>query len=201
MNIDLLETQGIIESSKEQVYLQGKSHTGNRAKPRRGQVFNCLLGVGVGSEFQKRRPCVVLSNTVNNINSSVIVIAPITHTQKDYPVFVPINEKRDPNGTVILSGFADMSNIRAISSYRLAGFVCELDRDEMNLIDAAAARHLDLMRHYNAIVKVSEDREKYITALTDVLSKLRDITGTGSNDELLDAVKKLISGPGLSTPD
>ena len=46
-----------------------------------------------------------------------------------------------------------------------------------------------------------EDREKYITALTDVLSKLRDITGTGSNDELLDAVKKLISGPGLSTPD
>ena len=46
-----------------------------------------------------------------------------------------------------------------------------------------------------------EDREKYITALTDVLSKLRDITGTGSNDELLDAVKKLISGPDLSTPD
>ena len=36
----------------------------------------------------------------------------------------------------------------------------------------------------------AEDREKYIIALSDVLSKLRDITGTRSNGELLDAVKK-----------
>jgi len=193
MNIDLHETQAIIDSSKEQIYLQGKTHTGKRAKPRRGQVFNCLLGVGVGSEFQKRRPCVVLSSTVSNINTSVIVVAPITHTQKNYPVFVPISDKHDQNGAVILSGFVDLSNIRAISSYRLAGLICDLDSNEMKLIDAAIARHLDLMHHYNTLAKAYEDRENYIDTLSNVLSKLRDITGTENNMELVEAVERLSS--------
>ena len=199
MNIDLLETQSIIESTKEQVYLQGKTHTGNHAKPRRGQVFNCLLGVGVGSEFQKRRPCVVLSNTVNNINSSIIIVAPITHTNKSYPVFVPVSEKRDQSGSVVLGGFVDISNMRAISSYRLAGLIYELDDGEMKLIDAAAARHLDLMQHYNAIVNASKDREKYVAVLLDILSKLRSITGVGNNEELIITVRTLVSCADMNT--
>jgi mRNA interferase MazF len=196
MNIDLYETQNIIDATKEQVYLQGKTHTGTHAKPRRGQVFNCYLGVGVGSEFQKRRPCVVLSNTVSNINTSVVVVAPITHTQKDYPMFVPIAEKRDTNGTVILTGYADLSGVRAISSYRLAGLICELDGGEMKQIDAAAARHLDLMRHYNTLLKASEDKGKHIDALNGALEKLRNITGTGNNQELVEAVERLTACEG-----
>jgi mRNA interferase MazF len=196
VNIDLNETQTIIDAAKEQVYLQGKTHEGNRAKPRRGQVFHCHLGVGVGSEFQKRRPCVILSNTVSNINTSVVVVAPITHTQKSYPVFVPIAEKYGADGAVILSGCADLCNIRAISSYRLAGLICELDNEEMKRIDAAAARHLDLMRHYNAVVKAKEDREKHVDALAGILSKLRAMTGADSNQTLIEAVEKLIAENG-----
>ena len=194
MNIDLYETQNIIDSAKEQVFLQGKTHTGNRAKPRRGQVFNCHLGIGVGSEFQKRRPCVVLSNTVSNINTSVIVVAPITHTRKNYPIFVSITDKHDKNNAVILSGFADLSNVRAISSYRLDGLICELDNEEIKQIDAAMARHLDLMHHYNTLMKAAEDKEKHIDILNDVLRKLRDITNTGNNQELVSAVEQLIDG-------
>ena len=194
MNVNLHETQNIIDSTKEQIYLQGKTHTGNHAKPRRGQVFNCHLGVGVGSEFQKRRPCVVLSNTVSNINTSVIVVAPITHTQKSYPVFVQITEKHDANGTIILAGCTDLSSIRAISSYRLAGFICELDSSEMKKIDAALAQHLDLMRHYNTLLKSAEDKKKHVDALNNVLRKLRDMTNSESNQELIEAVERLIIG-------
>ena len=194
MDIDLKETQDIIESTKEQIFLQGKTHTSNRAKPRRGQVFHCLLGVGVGSEFQKKRPCVVISNSVSNINASVIVVAPITHTKKGYPVFVPINDKHDNNGTVILSGYADVSNIRAVSSFRLAGYICDLDSEELKAIDTAAARHLDLMRHYNSVVNILENREKYIETLSDVLSNLRELTGTEDNKELVAKVEMLIIG-------
>jgi mRNA interferase MazF len=193
MNIDLQETQNIIDATKEQIYLQGKTHGDNRAKPRRGQVFNCHLGVGVGSEFQKRRPCVVLSNTVSNINTSMVVVAPITHTQRNYPVFVPITDKLDASGTVILGGYADLSAIRSISSYRLAGFICELNNDEMRMIDAATAGHLDLMRHYNALIKAGEDREKYIAMLVSILSKLRNMTGTETNQGLIGAVERLIN--------
>jgi mRNA interferase MazF len=191
VDIDLQETQNIIDSAKEQVYLQGKTHTGNRAKPRRGQVFNCHLGVGVGSEFQKRRPCVVLSSTANNINNSVIVVAPITHTQKNYPVYVPIADKYDTSGTVVLSGYADLSNVRAISSYRLDGRICELTSEEIKLIDAAIARHMDIMKYYNTLVKAAEDREKYIERLLGTLDELRDITSVENDQELVVAVKRL----------
>ena len=193
MNIDLHETQNIIDSTKEQIYLQGKTHIGNRAKPRRRQVFNCLLGVGVGSEFQKRRPCVVLSNTINNINAPIIVIVPITHTQKSYPVFVPINDKYDQNGNLVLSGYADVSNIRAVSSYRLAGLVCELDNSEMKLIDAAVACHLDIMKHYNTIIKTLDDKEKHVKKLSDILDNLQGVVGANNYTELIEYVENMIS--------
>jgi mRNA interferase MazF len=175
MDIDLHETQNIIDAAKEQVYLQGKTHMGNRAKPRRGQVFSCHLGVGVGSEFQKRRPCVVLSNEINNINSAVIIVAPITHTQKNIPICVPIADKFGADGSVILDGCANLAGLRAVSSYRLVGFVCVLDNDEMKRIDVAIAKHLGIVRHYNTLLKVVEDDKRHIVALNNVLGELRVI--------------------------
>ena len=85
------------------------------------------------------------------------------------------------------------SIVRAVSSYRLAGFICELESGEIKQIDAAMARHLDLMHHYNTLVKAIEDKEKHVDTLNDVLGKLRDITGTGSNQDLIDAVEHLVS--------
>jgi hypothetical protein len=46
--------------------------------------------------------------------------------------------------------------LRAVSSYRLAGFICELNNDEMKRIDAAIAKHLDIIHHYNTLLKVIE---------------------------------------------
>ena len=106
----------------------------------------------------------MLSNTVSNINTSIVVIAPITHTQRDYPVFVPIKEKKDATkkdatGNIILTGCADISAICAISSYRLAGLVCDLSSEGLKQIDAAIACHLDLMHNYNTVLKVAEDKK------------------------------------------
>jgi mRNA interferase MazF len=192
MNIDLQETQNIIDATKEQIFLQGKTHMGGYAKPRRGQVFHCHLGVGVGSEFQKRRPCVILSNAINNMNSTVVIVAPITHTQKNIPVCVPITEKCDANGLVILDGCANLSGLRAVSSYRLAGLICELDKTEMKQIDAAIAKHLDIIHHYNTLLKIVEDNKKHSDILDSVLSNLRKITGTKNNIELTEVIQALV---------
>jgi mRNA interferase MazF len=192
MNIDLQETQNIVDSTKEQIFLQGKTHVGNHAKPRRGQVFHCHFGVGVGSEFQKKRPCVVLSNVINNMNNTVVVVAPITHTQKNIPVCVPIAGKRDTNGVIILDGCVNLSGLRAVSSYRLAGLICELDKDEVKHIDSAIAKHLDIIHHYNTLLNVIEDDKRHINALNSVLDDLRNMTGTKDNRQLLEAVKELI---------
>jgi len=190
MNIILYETQNIIDATKEQIYLQGKTHTGKRAKPRRGQVFNCHLGVGVGSEFQKKRPCIVISNTVNNINTSIVVVAPMTHTKRDYPAFIPVKHCNDA-GLLLLDGYADLSAIRAVSSYRLAGLICELTKENMKEIDIAIARHLDIMHHYNTITKVLDDKQVYIEKLIGVLTTLREIVNVETNDELINTVSIL----------
>jgi len=192
MNIDLQETQNIIDSTKEQIYLQGMTHTSNRAKPYRGQVFNCYLGVGVGSEFQKRRPCVVLSSNVNNVNSSIIIVAPITHTQKNLPICVPIVDKFSSDGSIILNGYANLSGLRSISSYRLAGMICELEKEEMNKIDAAIARHLDIMRHYSTLQSVIQDNKDHIERLNSVLERLREMMDVENNNDICAAIVNLI---------
>ena len=192
MNLDLHETQNIIDSTKEQIYLQAKTHTGNRAKPHRGQVFNCCLGVGVGSEFQKRRPCVILSNNINNINNSILIVAPITHTQKNLPICVPINDKYDVNGLLILNGYANLSGLRSVSSYRLAGLICDLENDEMKKIDAAIARQLDIMQHYNKLQSIIQDNNDHIERLNSILEKLREMTNTKNNNDLITSIENLI---------
>ena len=74
MVINTKDVQTILEWTKEQVYLQASSHSGKHAKPKRGQVFRCKFGVGVGSELQKIRPAVVISEHINNQNSEIIVV-------------------------------------------------------------------------------------------------------------------------------
>ena len=152
--------------------MQGKTHAGNRAKPRRGQVFSCHLGVGVGSEFKKRRSCVVLSNNVNNVNNSIVIVAPITHTEKDLPICVPIADKHGADGSLVLNGCANLSGMRSVSSYRFAGLICELKNEEMDKIDAAIARQLDIMRHYSTLQSVIQDNKDHIERLNSVLERL-----------------------------
>jgi mRNA interferase MazF len=193
VNVDLKETQIIIDAAKEQVYLQGKTHQGPHAKPKRGQVFNCHFGAGVGSEFQKLRPCIVLSNHANNMNSAVVVVAPITSTHKNLPVCVPIAAKLNANGEEILHGSVNLSGLRSVSSYRLAGRICELDNHEMKAIDAAIARHLDIMRYYNALENELADKKIHAKKLTATLSRLRQLTGADNNEELVVMVEKLLA--------
>jgi mRNA-degrading endonuclease toxin of MazEF toxin-antitoxin module len=125
------------------------------------------------------------------MNNTVVVVAPITHTQKNIPVCVPITAKHDESGIMILDGCVNLSGLRAVSSYRLVGLICELSKSEMKYIDAAIAKHLDIIHHYNTLLNVVEDNKKHIEVLNSVLDNLRSITGAKDNKALLEAVKEL----------
>lgn len=63
--------------------------------------------MGVGSEIQKNRPCVVIQNDIGYIRSSVITVIPISHTCKQHlNCFVQIAEKHDADNNIILNGAA-----------------------------------------------------------------------------------------------
>jgi len=192
MNIDTKDVQNILDWTKDQVFLHATSISGNHAKPKRGQVFRCKFGVGVGSELQKIRPAVVISEHINNQNSEIIIVAPITHTQKNLPSFVGITPKSDAAGSIILDGYVNVSALRSLSSYRLCGYICDLDKSEITAIDTALARHLDLIHHYAGIKRVLNDKEDHIDRLNTLLSTLRDITGVTDNKTLITKITTLI---------
>ncbi|HDK8090591.1 type II toxin-antitoxin system PemK/MazF family toxin [Mammaliicoccus sciuri] len=54
-----------------------------------------------GSEIKKRRPAIVISRDEYNLASNLVIVCPITSTDKDRPYFVPINNKNlKPNSKV-----------------------------------------------------------------------------------------------------
>jgi len=58
---------------------------------RQYEVVLVDLNPTVGSEIQKRRPCLIISP--NEMNYDNIIVAPMTSTKKDYPTRVKVEEK------------------------------------------------------------------------------------------------------------
>lgn len=72
--------------------------TAKRRYVKRGQVYECELGVGIGSEMQKERPCVIIQNDVGNHKSGNTIVAPMTHNNSRYPFLVPLTVQKDKDG-------------------------------------------------------------------------------------------------------
>lgn len=111
MNIDLEETQSMIEWLKTALYLNIIAKNKNQRILKRGQVYKCDLGYGIGSEMQKKRPVVIVQNDVGNKLSSNTIIIPLTHNNHKIPCSVSITPLADSTGIVILDGNANASNI------------------------------------------------------------------------------------------
>ncbi len=60
MNIDLTKIQQYLEWLKNKLYLNAIASSAKNRIVYRGQVYRCNLGIGIGSEECKERPCVVL---------------------------------------------------------------------------------------------------------------------------------------------
>ncbi|QDK79442.1 type II toxin-antitoxin system PemK/MazF family toxin [Spirosoma sp. KCTC 42546] len=59
---------------------------------KRGEVWLAALDPTIGSEIQKTRPVIVVSNDINNANNSVVSVIPITSNVTrilSFEVFIP----------------------------------------------------------------------------------------------------------------
>ena len=106
MQIELNKIQELLDWIKTKLYLHTKVEQANKRYVKRGQIYNCYFGIGVGNEIQKLRPCIILQNNIGNAKSGNIIVAPITHTYKDIPSIVKINTQYNDNGTILLDGYA-----------------------------------------------------------------------------------------------
>lgn len=77
-----------------------------------------------GSEVNKTRPCVVISPDEMNQFIKTVLIAPLTHTHKNYPSRVMCNVKGN-------SGSIMLDQIRSIDKLRIKDFLAKLSLKEI----------------------------------------------------------------------
>lgn len=197
MQIELNKIQDLLEWMKTKIYLNTKVEQANKRYVKRGQVYNCYFGIGVGNEIQKLRPSVVLQNNIGNAKSGNILVAPITHTYKEIPSIIKITTQYNTNGTILLDGYANISNILCVSKARLEDYITTLSKTEMEQIDVAIAVSLDLMNYYAKLKNNLEDKIKYIQKIKnernlaqDQVRELLMLSNSKDFEELKKFVKK-----------
>ncbi|AFZ07155.1 transcriptional modulator of MazE/toxin, MazF [Oscillatoria nigro-viridis PCC 7112] len=110
---------------------------------KRGEIYYANLSPAVGSEMDKRRPMLIVSNDANNRAANTVTILPITsNVTRIYPFEVLLNPEE--------SGLSKPSKVQAqqvrtISKQRInSDVVGSITEEIMQLVDAAIKLHLDL---------------------------------------------------------
>lgn len=191
MNIDLTKTQQYLDWIKEKLYLNAISASAKNRVICRGQVYRCKFGVGIGSEECKERPCVILQYNSANKSSPNTIVAPITHTTSKLPIVVPIADKTDSAGNVILDGNVLLGNVTCISKARLGNYIADLTNKEMDEVDKAISLSLDIYHHYQTLQNMYDDKLHYIEKLKATRTKLQ--TDLKSTQQQLASFQKLLN--------
>ena len=161
------KVQHILEWTKTKIYLDTNSDKAKNRIVRRGEVYKCNFGIGIGSEMQKERPCVIIQSDVGNINSSNVIVAPITHTEKPIPSMAHITTQKDNNGITILDGQVNLSNIQTVSKARLGNYITKLSKEDIINIDNSLYVSLGLMKNIKRYEEKIENLNKYIEKLKE----------------------------------
>lgn len=173
MNIDLAKTQLYPDWLKEKLYLNQLAPNAKKRLVYRGEVYRCKFGIGIGSEDCKERPCVILQCNPANTASPNTLVAPITHTQANLSVVVPIIPKQDSAGNIILDGNVLLGNITCISKARLGSLITKLTKAEMDAVDIAIAKSLGIHKHYQTLENICNDQLQLINKLKNNNQKLQ----------------------------
>jgi mRNA interferase MazF len=102
----------------------------------RGEIWWVEFDPSIGTEIQKRRPAVIVSNDSANRNISRVVVVPLTsNTEKKYPgeALVTVNSKE---------GKAMADQIMAADKTRLKNKIGDISKSDMKAIEAAIKTHL-----------------------------------------------------------
>lgn len=110
---------------------------------KRGEIYYANLSPAVGSEMDKRRPVLIVSNDANNRAADTVTILPITsNVTRVYPFEVFINPEYSglPKPSKVQA-----QQVRTISKQRIGGnAVGSLSQEVMQLVDTALKLHLKL---------------------------------------------------------
>jgi mRNA interferase MazF len=110
---------------------------------KRGEIYYANLSPAVGSEMDKRRPILIVSNDANNRAANTVTILPITsNVTRIYPFEVLLNPE---DSGLSKPSKVQAQQVRTISKQRInSDVVGSITEEIMELVDAAIKLHLDL---------------------------------------------------------
>jgi mRNA interferase MazF len=110
---------------------------------KRGEIYYANLSPTVGSESDKRRPVLVVSNDANNHAANTVTILPITfNVTRIYPFEVLLNQE---DSGLSKPSKVQAQQVRTISEQRITSeAVGSLSEEIMQLVNIALKLHLDV---------------------------------------------------------
>ncbi len=100
-------------------------------QPKRGEIYWVSLDPTIGSEVNKTRPALILSNNLANQHSQRVIVAPITSSiEKIYPFETKIKMPRGMNKVML-------DQIQGIDKIRLGPKILSISLEEMNEVEKA----------------------------------------------------------------
>ena len=110
---------------------------------KRGEIYFAALDPAMGSETQKTRPVVVVSNDPSNKVAPMVTVIPITSNDSrvfSFEVALPVQDTG-----LKLNGKAMAQQIRSLDKSRItSACIGNVSRLKMLALDAAIKRHLAL---------------------------------------------------------
>jgi mRNA interferase MazF len=104
--------------------------------PRRGEVYWVNLDPTIGTEINKTRPALIVSNDVGNQYSGRVIVAPITShgVERVYPFEVMISAGE---GGMVRPGKVLLDQIRTVDKRRLGDSLGHLEPTTMEAVNRA----------------------------------------------------------------
>lgn len=113
-----------------------------REFPVRGEIYLVCLDPAIGSEMDKARPALIISNDINNKLAGTVTVIPVTSAiEKVYPfeVFIPAETSTLPNDSK-----AKCNQIRTIDKKRLIKSLGKISPEKLKEAEAALCIHLGI---------------------------------------------------------
>jgi len=68
---------------------------------KQGDIIKFNFNPTLGSEQSGYRPALVVSNEVYNVNTGFLIVLPITSTNNEFPLHIPLDSRTKTNGYIL----------------------------------------------------------------------------------------------------
>ncbi|OGI04682.1 MAG: hypothetical protein A2104_01590 [Candidatus Melainabacteria bacterium GWF2_32_7] len=110
--------------------------------PKRGEIWIIEFDPSVGTEIQKTRPALIISNNIANDKSSKVTVVPLTSRIKNIPIIVIVDP--DNLNNLDRQSLIRIPDICTFDKCRLKSKIGEISKEKLKEVDKKLKLHLEL---------------------------------------------------------